>query len=109
MAFNNRTHTTKRSEWNINATEFEIGTIYVKDLLNNKIDGNKDDPAYVLEISNRNFVAYDRHAPWKWIKVYKRIDGVWKLQKYLLPGVNNVTSDYSFFDVTEVVEGKYSD
>lgn len=109
LAFNNRTHTTKRSEWNINATEFEIGTIYVKDLLNNTIDGNKDDPAYVLDISNRNFVAYDRHAPWKWIKVYKRIDGVWKLQKYLLPCVNNVTSDYYFFDVTEFVDDKYSE
>lgn len=109
LAYDNRTYTTKRSEWNINATEFEIGTIYVKDLLNNKIDGNKDDPAYVLEISNRNFVAYDRHAPWKWIKVYKRIDGVWKLQKYLLPCVNNVTSDYYFFDVTEFVDDKYSE
>lgn len=109
LAFNNRTHTTKRREWNINATEFEIGTIYVKDLLNNTIDGNKDDPAYVLDISNRNFVAYDRHAPWKWIKVYKRIDGVWKLQKYLLPCVNNVTSDYYFFDVKEFVDDKYSE
>lgn len=109
LAYDNRTYTTKRSEWNINATEFEIGTIYVKDLLNNKIDGNKDDPAYVLDISNRNFVAYDRHAPWKWIKVYKRIDGVWKLQKYLLPCVNNVTSDYYFFDVTEFVDDKYSE
>lgn len=109
LAYNNRTYTTKRREWNINATEFEIGTIYVKDLLNNKIDGNKDDPAYVLEIFNRVFVAYDRHAPWKWIKVYKRIDGVWKLHKYLLPCVNNVTSDYHFFDVTEFVDDKYSE
>lgn len=109
LAYNNRTYTTKRREWNINATEFEIGTIYVKDLLNNTIDGNKDDPAYVLDISNRNFVAYDRHAPWKWIKVYKRIDGVWKLHKYLLPCVNNVTSDYYFFDVKEFVDDKYSE
>ena len=107
LAYNNRTYTTKRSEWNINATEFEIGTIYVKDLLNNTIDGNKDDSAYVLEILNRVFVAYDRHAPWKWIKVYYHRNDEWKLYMKLIPAYKESNNKYTLMNVTRFSDDVY--
>lgn len=109
LAYNGRYYTQKYSDWNITNNEFELGTIYIENLINGEINGNKDDTSYVLNISNRNFVAYIRHAPWKWLKVYKRKNGEWKLQKYLLPCMNKVTSDYYFFNVTEFVDDNYSE
>lgn len=107
LAYKNRTYTTKRREWNINATEFEIGTIYVKDLLNNTIDGNKDDSSYVLEILNRVFVTYDRHAPWKWIKVYYHRNDEWKLYMKLIPAYKESNNKYTLMNVTRFSDDVY--
>lgn len=101
IAFNGNTYTYKSSTWNITNNEFEFGTIYVENLINGEINGNKDDPAYVLDIINRNFVAYVRHAPWRWIKVYKKISNTWTLVKDLIPVVTD-SNVYTFYNLTDM-------
>lgn len=93
--------------WNYNNTDFEIGAAYIQNLNDGTINGEKDNNSYTHKAVD--YVAYIRRAPWKWIKVYKKVNGEWKLQKYLLPCVNNNTSVYSFFDVAEFVDDKYSE
>lgn len=101
LLFQGKTYVIRRSTWDWDNNEFEFGAIYLERLSDGSKDGNKDDPAYVLDIINRKFVAYVRHTPWRWIKVYKKISNTWTLVKDLIPVLTD-DDVYTFYNLTDM-------